>query len=110
MVETAFADRLAPGASVTVRSFHLNEAIGALIVFGIPLLSATASFAVWYAAEPSTLESGRSLLTAGGAFLCGFLIVRCIDRFFRKRFPPSLVLPQNTADPSPPSVQDAAHG
>ncbi|MBN1576269.1 MAG: SoxR reducing system RseC family protein [Chitinispirillaceae bacterium] len=103
MVETALNDRFAPGASVTLRSFQLNEAIGALIVFGIPLLSALTVFLVWYAIDPSTVESGGALLVAGSAFFCGFIIVRIIDRIFRKRFPskivPAEVLPVFSAPP-----------
>ena len=110
MVETILADQLSPGASVTVRSFHLNEAIGALIIFGIPLFSALIVFCIWYAIDPSTVESGIALLSAGSAFFIGFIIVRIIDRFFRKRFPSTIVPVETEPVFSMPPERIDGHG
>jgi hypothetical protein len=103
MVETDHAARYTPGTPVIVRSFELNEAAGALIVFGIPLLSAVAVLMVWYAVDPSSAESGRSLACAGFAFCGGLLVVRFIDRLFRKRFPSMIITSEPRRDSGIPS-------
>ena len=91
MLETDQADSYTPGTPVVVRTFELNEAVGAFTVFGIPLLSAVAVLGIWYAVDPSSAESGRSLACAGLAFCSGLLVVRFIDRLFRKHFPSMII-------------------
>lgn len=103
MVETDHAARYPPGTAVVVRLFECNEAVGAFIVFGIPLLSAAAVLTVWYAVDPSSAESGRSLACAGFAFCGGLLVVRFIDRLFRKRFPSMIIASEPRRDSGMPS-------
>jgi len=79
------------GTRVTVRFAEINELIGALIVFGIPLASALLSLLVWYAVAPAQVESGVSILSAGASFAAGFGIVRLIDNIFRNRFPSQII-------------------
>lgn len=79
------------GTIVTVKFSEINEFIGALIVFGIPLLSAFLSLLLWYIFNPEKIESGISLLSAGLSFTGGFFIVRCIDHYFRHCFPSSIL-------------------
>lgn len=79
------------GTRVEVRFAEINELIGALIVFGIPLTCALISLVVWYAVSPARIESGLSLLSAGASFAAGFGIVRLIDNAFRKRFPSHII-------------------
>jgi hypothetical protein len=87
IVECGNNDYPASGTQVTVRLFELNEALGAAIVFGIPLLLPLLTLAVWYSIDAATVESGAALLAALGAFVSGFLCVRLIDTLFRRRFP-----------------------
>lgn len=76
---------------VTIRFSEINEFIGALIIFGIPLLCAFLSLLLWYIFNPEQIESGISILSAGLSFTGGFFIVRCIDHYFRRCFPSSIL-------------------
>gem|GEM_PF-4247152 len=91
IVECGNNDYPASGTQVTVRLFELNEALGAAIVFGIPLLLPLLTLAVWYSIDAATVESGAALLAALGAFVSGFLCVRLIDTLFRRRFPAAII-------------------
>jgi positive regulator of sigma E activity len=85
------------GQSVTLRYYELNELLGALIVFGIPLACAMLSLIVWYLVSPAAVESGPSLLSAGIAFVAGFFIVKIIDRTFRTAYPSQIVATDDVA-------------
>lgn len=102
IIESDLNDCPASGTQVTVRLFELNDALGAAIVFGIPLLLPVLTLAVWYSIDAATAESGNALLAALGAFLCGFLCVRLIDSLFRRRFP-SAIISDQTKPPAPMS-------
>lgn len=101
-VDTPVPERLTAGDPVTVRYFALNEFIGALIVFGVPLFTAVSLLLSWYSIDPSSVESGWALLSAGGALLCGFAVVWLVDRIFRKHFPPELVPSEEKPVPPQP--------
>jgi positive regulator of sigma E activity len=101
VVDTTESERCPQGTGVIVQRYVLNEAAGAMLVFGIPLLCAMTVLAVRYCTDPSTVESGMSLLAAGGAFIGGFAIVGLIDRIFRKRFPATVrISPALQSDPA----------
>jgi len=82
-----------PGMLITVRYTEINELLGALIVFGIPLGSALFSLFLWYIIAPGRAESGLSILSSGAAFAAGFIPVRIIDGIFRRRYPSRIIPP-----------------
>lgn len=94
------ADRYPVGSNITVATWIINEALGALIVFGIPLFFATGALAIRYFTAPATIESAPSLIGAACAFAAGGVVVALIDRGFRRRYPPSVIsatLPARTS-------------
>ena len=105
VVATPDADRYPPGSRVVVTTFTPNEAVGALIVFGIPLFLATSALLIRYVISPSTVESPASLIGAGCAFAAGFVVVGLIDGLLRRRYPASV-----GSDPTPPPGEADRHG
>ena len=91
LVEMTPDRHYSPGDKVIVTYYALHETLGAFIVFMIPLLSALAVLLTWYCISPSTAESGKAILSAGGGFLFGFLMVHAFDRHFRRHHPPQIV-------------------
>lgn len=91
------------GTTVRVRHYTVNEFIGALIVFGIPLFCACLALLFWYLISPASIESAKAMGSAGAAFIAGFCVVRGIDTWFRKRFPSEVL---STTDSPLPSVRN----
>ncbi len=110
MVVTSPVDQFSIGESVIVRYYNLHEALGALIVFGIPLLCALTVLLCWYLINPATVESGRAILTSGCGFIGGFFIVRGIDLIFRKLFPAAIIPKKNDCDSAPRTKRTYEHG
>ena len=98
-VDVPAPEQFPTGSTVTVRHYSINEFIGALIVFGIPLFCGCAALFIWYLISPAHIESARAMVSAGIAFIAGFGVVRFFDQWFRKRFP-SEVLPTQSSDNS----------
>jgi hypothetical protein len=108
-IPTDHPENYPPGTRVTVTTRTPGQAVGALIVFGIPLLLACAALFIRYQINPSTIESAASLATVGGSFAAGFIIVGVLDRLLRRRYPVSIV-PEAQPASSPDSGKAAAHG
>ena len=88
------------GTSITIRHYTINEFIGALIVFGIPLFTACLTLFIWYLISPATIESVKAMGAAGAAFIAGFGLIRIVDTWFRKRFPSEVLsVPESDASP-----------
>lgn len=94
------------GQQIRFRYHSLHETVGALIVFGIPLVMAFSTLLLWQVLQPQQAESGRALLSSGIALACGFGVVRIIDRFFGRTHPPEL-LSAPAPSPSPDGTTDA---
>jgi positive regulator of sigma E activity len=79
---------LTPGEEVTVEHTKINEAVAAVVVFGLPLIFAVAGYWVWMQLFPGSGESaGRVLLTLVG-LVFGFIAGVMIDRSVADRLPP----------------------
>ncbi|NLG16733.1 MAG: SoxR reducing system RseC family protein [Fibrobacter sp.] len=91
IVTTDNAAQYQIGQTVTFRRFLLNEALGALIVFGIPLFMALLMVTVWLIKAPERVETPLALFTTGISFISGFAIVWFIDFLFRRKFPSCIV-------------------
>ncbi|HON10682.1 MAG TPA: SoxR reducing system RseC family protein [Chitinispirillaceae bacterium] len=75
------------GQTVRFRRYILNEAIGALIVFGIPLIMALVTIITWYIISPQKADTPLAVFTTGISFIAGFAVVWLIDNIFRRKFP-----------------------
>lgn len=90
-----------PGQPIRFRYHALHETLGALLVFGLPLLFAVVTLLVWQIVQPEHAESGIALLSSGIALAAGFTIVRSIDRLFARSHPPKLLsIPPAESAPS----------
>ncbi len=90
-VETSNAQLYPVGTEVVVKTSEINQALAAIIIFGIPLILALSVLAVWYALNSSGTESVFFIFFAGIAFFSGFIVVGFIDRIFRKKYPSSII-------------------
>lgn len=86
-VVTDRAEEYLLGQTVRFRRYILNEAIGALIVFGIPLIMALATIITWYIISPQKADTPLAVFTTGVSFITGFAVVWLIDNIFRRKFP-----------------------
>jgi len=109
-VDTDRAKKFSSGDTITVNYYALHETIGAFIVFMIPLFTALTVLFIWYLVAPTTVESGRAILSSGGGFLGGFILVHLFDRLFRKRFPPTIVSPLHENHSKTTSSQAVTNG
>ena len=91
MLMTSSASSYSLGQKVHFRHFLINEAIGALIVFGIPVFLAILALILWYIRVPEQVESPMAIFSTGVAFVTGFGVVWLIDKLFRTRFPSTLL-------------------
>jgi positive regulator of sigma E activity len=93
------------GQHVTFRYRAYHETLGALIVFGLPLLFAMTALVIWYLLRPEMVESGWALLSSAFGLVLGFGLVRVIDRIFSRTYPPVLLSADTTPPPLPPSAE-----
>ena len=98
------------GQQIRFRYHALHETVGALLVFGLPLGFAVATLLVWQTASPDRAESGIALLSSGIALLLGFAVVRIVDRFFSRNYPPELLSADPTGEPPAPSRKTETNG
>jgi len=99
-VDVSAPEQFTIGTSITVRHYTINEFIGALIVFGIPLFTACLTLFIWYLLSPASIESGKAMGAAGAAFIAGFGVVRIVDTWFRNRFPSEVFsVPESDVSP-----------
>jgi positive regulator of sigma E activity len=91
------------GQPVTFRFYAYHETIGALAVFGLPLLFAMTTLLVWYLVRPEMAESGWALLSSALGLVLGFGVVGIIDRIFSRSYPPVLLsADRSQSSPLPP--------
>lgn len=98
------------GQHITFRYYAYHETIGALIVFGLPLICAAVALFAWYLLRPDMVESGWALLSSGIGLLLGFAVVRIIDRIFSRAYPPVLLTTHETAALSTPASEPSHDG
>lgn len=56
-------------------------------MFGLPIFLMLLSLFLWYILKPTDLNSPKVILSSFLAFIIGFVIVKEIDFFLRKKFP-----------------------
>jgi len=88
---TDSAQHYTVGQKIEFSRVVLNEALNALIVFGIPLFFALCNIVVWYFISPATVNSPLAMILTATAFLLGFLVVWCIDYRFHKKHPARII-------------------
>ena len=98
------------GQHIRFRYHAYHETIGALIVFGLPLLFAVMVLFTWYLVEPSSAESGPAVFSSGIALVSGFVVVRIIDRLFNRAYPPVLLPTGSPENPGNPSIEPGNDG
>ncbi|MBN1980746.1 MAG: SoxR reducing system RseC family protein [Chitinivibrionales bacterium] len=80
-------NRFATGQKVVVEYMGINEAVSALILFGIPLVALMVAILVVSGNSPGAAESPSAILTILGSFIGGFIIVAAIEKTIKKIFP-----------------------
>lgn len=109
-IEVGSTQQFEPGNPVTIRHYTINEFIGALVVFGIPLFFACLVLFTWYIFSPESVESAKAMISAGVAFAAGFAVIRIVDQQFSKRFPSRIISYRTSpSGTSSPAKQDSPH-
>jgi positive regulator of sigma E activity len=108
-VEVDSTQQFETGTPVTIRHYTINEFVGALVVFGIPLFLACSVLLSWYIFSPESAESARAMVSAAVAFAAGFAVIRVVDQQFRRRFPTRIISYHIPSGTSPPAEQDNPH-
>lgn len=80
------------GQHVKVTYTSLNQALAAILLFGIPILCAIVSFVLLYSFNPDVIHSYLAPLTTFVAMGCGFFLVFVIDKCIHVSFPVSVEL------------------
>ncbi|MCX7725713.1 MAG: SoxR reducing system RseC family protein [Chitinispirillaceae bacterium] len=75
------------GDRISISTIQLNEAVAAMIAFGLPILLMLLSLFLWYMFTSVDLDSPKVTLSTLLSFIMGFVIVKEIDTILRKRFP-----------------------
>lgn len=78
------------GERISISTIQLNEAIAAMIVFGLPIFLMLLSFFVWYMLNPANINSLKVILSSILAFIISFIIIKEIDLILRKKYPVTL--------------------
>jgi hypothetical protein len=91
MISTIESEKYSLGQKIEFQHCYMNENLVAFVVFGIPVSAAFLTLVVWSIVSPQSVETPAAFFSAAAALAGGFLIVNCIDTWFRNRFPSKII-------------------
>jgi hypothetical protein len=83
-------ESLSPGIRVRFTRYVVNEALAALLLFGLPILTAASTLIVWSIVAPERAESPVAVGSAVLAFAAGFGFSWGLEKLFLRIHPPRL--------------------
>ncbi len=93
-------ESLSPGIKVRFTRFVVNEALAALLLFGLPILASAGTLIIWAVVAPNQVESPAAIGSAVLAFAGGFSFSWALEKLLLRIYPPRLdpILPDKQTE------------